>query len=61
MAHIGEVGGTLVDKLALLTPHAAHAWEAMRGEDEVLMPLVEQDAAEVLADLAAALRLTDLT
>ena len=25
MAHIGEVGGTLVDKLALLTPHAAHA------------------------------------
>ncbi|MBT2870487.1 hypothetical protein ACPCKP_17755 [Streptomyces cellulosae] len=61
MAHIGEVGGTLVDKLALLTPHAAHAWEGMRGEDEVLMPLVEQDAAEVLADLAAALRLTDLT
>ncbi|MFZ4129175.1 hypothetical protein ACOZEM_14670 [Streptomyces cellulosae] len=61
MAHIGEVGGTLVDKLALLTPHAAHAWEGMRGEEEVLMPLVEQDAAEVLADLAAALRLTDLT
>ncbi|MGV9922135.1 hypothetical protein ACWDUK_33855, partial [Streptomyces cellulosae] len=61
MAQIGEVGGTLVDKLALLTPHAAHAWEGMRGEDEVLMPLVEQDAAEVLADLAAALRLTDLT
>lgn len=61
MAHIGEVGGTLVDKLALLEPRAAHAWEGTRGEGEVPMPLREQDAAEVLADLAAALRLTDMT
>ncbi|MEU7061178.1 hypothetical protein [Streptomyces sp. NPDC046197] len=61
MAYIGEVGGTLVDKLALLKPHAAHAWEGTRGDGEVPMPLVEQDAAEVLADLAAALRLTDMT
>jgi hypothetical protein len=61
MAYIGEVGGTLVDKLALLEPQAAHAWEGTRGEGEVPMPLVEQDAGEVLADLAAALRLTDMT
>ncbi|WP_433455582.1 hypothetical protein ACQPXS_46380 [Streptomyces sp. CA-142005] len=57
MAHIGEVGGTL----ALLGPHAACAWEGTRGGGEVPMPLLEQDAAGVLADLAAALRLTDMT
>ncbi|MEU6324645.1 hypothetical protein [Streptomyces sp. NPDC047009] len=61
MAYIGEVGGTLVDKLALLEPQAALAWEGTRDEDEVPMPLAEEDAAEVLADLAAALRLTDMT
>jgi hypothetical protein len=61
MAHVGEVGGTLVDKLALLAPRAADVWEGMRGEGEAPMPLAEQDADEVLADLAAALRLTDMT
>ncbi|MFF4147743.1 hypothetical protein ACFY0A_42215 [Streptomyces sp. NPDC001698] len=61
MAHVGEVGGTLVDKLALLAPRAADVWEESRSEGEVPMPLAEQDADEVLADLAAALRLTDMT
>jgi hypothetical protein len=61
MARIGEVGGTLVDKMALLMPGAAAAWEAMREDGEVPMPPAEQDADEVLADLAAALRMTDMT
>ncbi|WP_316783716.1 hypothetical protein [Streptomyces sasae] len=61
MAQINEVGGTMVDKLALLTPAAAEAWAAMREDGEMPMPPTEQDAVEVLADLALALRLTDMT
>ncbi|MEU5419229.1 hypothetical protein [Streptomyces sp. NPDC020667] len=61
MAQIGEVGGTLVDKLALLAPKAVTAWEEARETGEVPMPLVGQNVGDVLADLAAALRLTDMT
>lgn len=61
MAQIGEVGGAMVDKLALLTPDAAAGWEEMREDGDVPMPLAEQAVPEALADLAAALRLTDMT
>ncbi|MFB9571203.1 hypothetical protein [Streptomyces yanii] len=61
MAQISEVGGTMVDNLALLTPAAAEAWAAMREDGEVPMPPIEQGSGDVLADLALALRLTDMT
>ncbi|MFB7497142.1 hypothetical protein ACFC09_21065 [Streptomyces sp. NPDC056161] len=61
MARISEVGGTIGDKLALLTREWAEAGAAMREDGEVPMPPIEQGAGEVLADLAPALRLTTMT
>ena len=60
MAQILEPGGTMVVKLAVLLADAAQRWEALREPGEVPMPLVEQRVETVLADLAAALRQTDL-
>ncbi|MCX5203621.1 hypothetical protein OG897_19465 [Streptomyces sp. NBC_00237] len=61
MARVTEVGGPLVDTLALLTPGAVAAWEVVREPDEVPMPTAEHDPGEVLADLAAAVRVRDVT
>ncbi|WP_368679937.1 hypothetical protein R1X32_00890 (plasmid) [Rhodococcus opacus] len=61
MAHIYQVGGLMIDKLALLNPGAATAWDQLREPDEAPMPLQSVPVAEVLADLAHALRTTDMT
>jgi hypothetical protein len=60
MAQIREPGGTMIGRLGLLTADAAQAWTRLREPDEVPMPLVEQPVGAVLADLAAALRQTDM-
>ncbi|MEY9968360.1 hypothetical protein ABIA33_006444 [Streptacidiphilus sp. MAP12-16] len=61
MAQITQTAGTMVEKLGLLTPSAAAAWSAIREEDDVPMPLADHDVPAALADLAAALRMTDMT
>jgi hypothetical protein len=60
MARILEPGGTMVVTLGVLDGDAAPRWATMRQPGEVPMPLVEQPVETVLADLAAALRLTDM-
>jgi hypothetical protein len=59
MAAVTTVGGSMVDTLAVLEPGIAAAWAGLR-EDGVPMPVSEQPAAEVLADLADVLRSTDM-
>jgi hypothetical protein len=61
MAQICEVGGLLVDKVAVLEPGAASRWDQLRVDEHVPMPITEQPVADVLADLAGALRTTDIT
>ncbi|MER5599902.1 hypothetical protein [Streptomyces sp. NPDC002265] len=61
MAQIIETGGTMVDKLGLLLPDAATAWSGMRDDDDIPMPLTDYDVSAALADLAGALRMTDMT
>jgi hypothetical protein len=61
MAQITEPGGTLVDKLVLLAPEAASAWTDLRDDEDVPMPLPERPVPDTLADLASALRITDMT
>jgi hypothetical protein len=61
MANIYQVGGLMIDKLALLNPGAATTWDQLREPDEAPMPLQSAPVAEVLADLAHALRTTDMT
>ena len=65
MAQLCEVGGLMVQKLAVLEPGAATQWDNLREADrdinEVPMPIRQAPLAEVLADLAGALRITDMT
>lgn len=61
MAQISLAGGVLVDKLAVLQPEAATAWDQMREPGEVPMPAVECPVEVALAELADALRTTDMT
>lgn len=61
MAQIGTVGGVLVETLGVLSPAAAVAWADGRDPALVPMPLTERPVDEVLAELADALRTTDLT
>ncbi|MGH8921653.1 MAG: hypothetical protein ACRD0H_25510, partial [Actinomycetes bacterium] len=61
MAQIDRTGGVLVDKLAVLQPGAAAHWEQLHDEQQVPMPITAQPVAEVLAELADALRTTDMT
>jgi hypothetical protein len=60
MAQIREPGGTMIGKLGLLTADAAQSWTRLREPDEVPMPLVELPVEAALADLASALRHTDM-
>jgi len=60
MAQILEPGGTMIAKLGLLSSGAAEHWARLREPDEVPMPVVERPVEAVLADLAAALRQTDM-
>jgi hypothetical protein len=61
MAQLMLAGGVLVEKLALLKPGAAASWEQLRDSDQVPMPIVECPVADALAELAHALRVTDMT
>lgn len=61
MAQIGTDGGTLVDTLGVLYPGAAAAWAERREPGLVPMPLTELPVDEALAELADALRTTDMT
>lgn len=61
MAQIYQTGGPLVGKLALLEPGAASRWDQLRADEEVPMPIAGQSVTDVLADLADALRITDIT
>ena len=60
MASVLDVGGVVVNKLAVLQPGAAASWEDLREVGEVPMPLAARPAEEVLAELASALRQTDM-
>ena len=61
MAQIPLAGGVLVDKLAVLQPGAAETWDRLREPGEVPMPAVECAVEVALAELADALRATDMT
>ncbi|WP_200824073.1 hypothetical protein [Nonomuraea solani] len=61
MAQVLKSGGLMIDKIAILEPGAAAQWNRLREADEVPMPISEAPVAEVLADLADALRTTDIT
>ncbi|BCY13238.1 hypothetical protein [Actinoplanes sp. L3-i22] len=61
MAQISLAAGVLVDKLAVLEPGAAETWNRLREPGEVPMPAVESPVDVVLAELANALRATDMT
>jgi hypothetical protein len=61
MAQIMLPGGVLVEKLGLLKPGAAASWERLRAAGQVPMPVVECSVADALAELAHALRVTDMT
>ncbi len=60
MASVLDVGGVVVNKLAVLQPGAAAAWGDLREAGEVPMPLAGRSAEEVLAELASVLRQTDM-
>jgi len=60
MASVLDVGGVVVNKLAVLQPGAAAAWGDLREDGEVPMPLSGQPAEDVLTELAVALRQTDM-
>jgi hypothetical protein len=61
MAQIGTDGGTLVETLGVSSAGAAQAWAQRRDPGLVPMPLAERPVGEVLAELADALRTTDMT
>ncbi|MEV0131168.1 hypothetical protein AB0H83_22215 [Dactylosporangium sp. NPDC050688] len=60
LAQILTTGGVVVELLGLLQVGAAEAWSDMREADEVPMPIEEVPVADALADLADALRRTDM-
>lgn len=62
LAQLCEVGGLIIDKLAVLEPGAPTAWDdELRETTEVPMPMRQAPVADVLGDLAHALRVTDMT
>jgi hypothetical protein len=60
MANVLTTGGTLTDRLAVLRPGAAKAWDDLREDDDAPMPVAPAPADEVLAEIADALRSTDM-
>ncbi len=61
MAQLCQVGGLMIDTLAILQPGAATAWDQLREPTEVPMPIRQAPVPDVLGDLAHALRTTDMT
>jgi hypothetical protein len=60
LAVIHDDGGTSVARLDVLDADAASRWEEYRAAQDVPMPLRPAEPATVLAELAAALRDTDM-
>ncbi len=60
MAWISNVGGPMVQGLSLLETGAEDRWDSSRRPDAVPMPLGPAPVDEVLADLAGAMRDTDM-
>jgi hypothetical protein len=60
MAHIRQVGGHIVSTLIILEPGTASRWDEVRADEEVPMPIAGQPVADVLAELADAMRTNDL-
>lgn len=61
LAQVSRAGGIWVRKLAVLERGAASRWEELREPGEVPMPITALPPAEVLTELADALRTTDIT
>jgi len=61
MAQICEVGGLMVQKLAVLKPGAVTGWDDLREAGEMPMSIRAAPVTDVLGDLAHALRVTDMT
>jgi hypothetical protein len=60
MAQVVEPGGTYIAKLGVLYADAPQRWAGLHEDDDVPMPVEEADVADVLADLASAMRGTDM-
>jgi hypothetical protein len=60
MARIRQAGGVMISMLVPLEPGAASQWDELRAGEEVPMPITGQPVADVLADLADAMRTSDL-
>ncbi|WP_433381517.1 hypothetical protein ACQPZX_17245 [Actinoplanes sp. CA-142083] len=60
MAQILTTSGTMISYLDVLRAGAAASWEEAVGPDRPPMPLTEATADDVLAELADALRATDM-
>jgi hypothetical protein len=60
MAQIVEPGGTYVVKLGVLYADAAQRWAELHEDDTIPMPVMEAEVGSVLADLANAMRRTDM-
>lgn len=60
MAFIDLAAGGFIGTLQLLGPDGAKGWERRQEPDDVSMPLEERPASEVLAELAEAMRKTDM-
>lgn len=60
MAQVTEPGGTMVAKLGVLREGAAQYWSQIRDTRDVSMPVAEVPVPQALADLAGALRTTDM-
>ncbi|WP_421840491.1 hypothetical protein [Mycobacterium sp.] len=61
MADLDHVGGLEIRDILILPPNAAKDWQDIRPLGQVPMALTAAPAAEVLAELAHALRITDMT
>ncbi|MEU4159354.1 hypothetical protein [Actinoplanes sp. NPDC026670] len=60
MARVLFAGGVMVDKLAVLDTGAIDLWPTLHGEGEAPMPLAGHPVEEVLAEMADAMRTTDM-
>jgi hypothetical protein len=60
MAEIAEPGGTFVRGLAITYADTPQRWDELHADDEVPLPIEEANIADVLTDLASALRRTDM-
>ena len=61
LAQLCQVGGLMIDKLAVLEPGAATGWDELCEPTDVPMPMRQAPVTDVLGDLAHALRVTDMT